>query len=359
MALTIERIEAPSADELYRKYVRPRVPVVITGLYDEQPIHAIRTVERARRDLGSWKIIIQNEYVSHELENLKQALENPDHVPTRERHQTTIAGYLDLIDSNPKTIKISTENLITIDHPLRALYDLPSYLDYPAMRGDGNSITYMFMANAGNVSAMHFDSDIASVLHYHVFGRKRHILAPPVAAKKLNPLDVFSTALVQNFSEAEKKSFVDFIGGYDVEVQPGETLFMPAQYWHHVEYVDTAMSIATRFGHNRYTRYLHGLHSDAHRQGIASKMIDERAVEETYLAEFNLIKETAERSYPDPRAKFGAIRSVFREVHSRMCPEDIEPDRYFTNLDMLHEMMVSAVYMAPPTDGSAAPDPSE
>ena len=112
---------------------------------------------------------------------------------------------------------------------------------------------------------MHHDGDIASVLHYQVAGRKRHMLAHPREALKLNPLDTQCTVLIENFTEQEKLDFARYINAHDTVLEPGEAIFMPAQFWHHVEYIDDAVSFNFRWGRNRYTKFIH---ENLHRGGI-------------------------------------------------------------------------------------------
>jgi hypothetical protein len=34
--------------------------------------------------------------------------------------------------------------------------------------------------------------------------------------------------------------------GYDLILNPGDTLFMPAGYWHHMEYIDSGFAMSLR-----------------------------------------------------------------------------------------------------------------
>jgi hypothetical protein len=168
-----------------------------------------------------------------------------------------------------------------------------------------------------------------------VFGRKRHILAAPRVAKKLIPIDHFSTVLLANFPEDDKERFIDYIDAYDCVLEPGETLFMPAQYWHHVEYVETAFSFNMRFGRNAYTRFLHtGMHRDMYRQNIAAKWLDPETVEKEYLDYWDSLKAACADGYESPRQKYRTIRALFKKIYAEICQDAIQED-YSTAV--LHE----------------------
>jgi hypothetical protein len=318
----IERIEVPSIEEFHDKYVRQGKPVIIkNNLFQGQPISQIKTAADAVRMFGDIRLQLTQEYISAMI------AEFYGRRPEEANVTMTLRQYLEFIDAKPSTRLIATEN--EIPDGLRLLY---TYSRHALDRGnpDSRAEDFLFVANAGNVSAMHYDGPITHLLHYHIFGRKRHIMAPPRVGKKLNPVDIFSTILLHNFTNEDKLAFVRYLGGYDTIVNPGETLFMPAQTWHHVEYIDTAASFNMRWSGSKYAWFIENhVHRDMYRQNIASKMIDSRAVEQNYLQEFKMIEAACKTRYATPGEKFRAVRAVLKEVCKRICPELLDADYHF------------------------------
>ncbi len=95
----------------------------------------------------------------------------------------------------------------------------------------------------------------------------------------------------ENFTSAEKHDFINFANAYDCILHPGDTLFIPPLIWHHVEYLDLAMSINYCFGRNDYNRFLaENIHGDMYTQNVAVKFNIKEAEEGLYDKYFKLIQ---------------------------------------------------------------------
>jgi hypothetical protein len=97
----------------------------------------------------------------------------------RKEFSSTFDEYIDLVKRDPNTKYLCPEN--KIQDELRSLFTVPTALLWTS-EGDYETDEdrvpmFQFVGNAGNVSSMHFDGDISCLLHYQVFGRKRHIIA--------------------------------------------------------------------------------------------------------------------------------------------------------------------------------------
>jgi ribosomal protein L16 Arg81 hydroxylase len=65
------------------------------------------------------------------------------------------------------------------------------------------------------------------------------------------PFEVLSMADFSNYYQEGKLDFEKFPAlklaeGYDFILEPGDTLFMPAGYWHHMEYLDSGFAMSLR-----------------------------------------------------------------------------------------------------------------
>ncbi len=85
-------------------------------------------------------------------------------------------------------------------------------------------------------------------------GRKRVLLFRHDEKNKLyrKPFEVLSLADFSNYAENgknpdyEKFPALQYAEGYDLILNPGDTLFMPAGYWHHMEYLDSGFAMSLR-----------------------------------------------------------------------------------------------------------------
>src|SRR5204862_370188 len=214
-----------------REYVFARRPVVITNLFEGQPISEITTIDDAVRAWGAMKIHLQEEYTSGE-----------GAAPSPQPIDLSFREYLEFIRSHPSTRLCCTE----YDTPARVLasYRLPpacqvtsppdaEIFQLPKKYGDFDLMSAVFIANSGNVGHLHFDGDQREVLLHQVYGRKRIVLFPPASAIHLRTLDgpysrpSLAGVYLEEMGLEEKLSWVERAGGYHTVLEPGETIYIP------------------------------------------------------------------------------------------------------------------------------------
>lgn len=113
----------------------------------------------------------------------------------------------------------------------------------------------LFTGGQTSITHMHFDIDVSHILHTQFAGRKRVLLFPQEEQHKLyrKPFEVLSLADFSNYYDPEK-SKIDYeqfpalkkAKGFDLTLEHGDTLFMPAGYWHHMEYLDSGFAMSLR-----------------------------------------------------------------------------------------------------------------
>ncbi len=111
------------------------------------------------------------------------------------------------------------------------------YLDPSA----ASNAAFLWFGPAGTVTPLHHD--IANIMFTQVVGRKRVTLIPPLQSHLLyNEVGVFSEVDLRDpdlerfprFGQAETTELV---------VGPGDALFIPVGFWHHVEALDLSISL--------------------------------------------------------------------------------------------------------------------
>jgi hypothetical protein len=322
----IPRATMPSQEEFLREYAYRREPVVITNLFEGQEVSRVTTVEDAVSAWGDVNLVVQEEYTSAEG---KAAPPEPAVMPLRE--------YVEFSRSNPYTRLCCTE--YDTPAPILASFDLPEIcrvthdgeeiLGLPKKYGDFDLVTAIFLANAGNVGHLHFDGDQRDVLLHQVYGRKRVVLFPPAAAKHLRTLDgpysrpSLAGIYLEDMSLEEKLSWVERAGGHHTVLEPGETIYIPMLMWHHLEYMDDAMSFNYRFGRTRYGRFLSvdNFHRDPYIQNVSAKMVGSDDVLRGFEPVVDQIAAAYVQPAPDVRDKIREMRVLFRRLCAQISPE--------------------------------------
>ncbi len=118
------------------------------------------------------------------------------------------------------------------------------YLDPSAPRKD----TFVWYGPAGTVTNLHHD--VMNILFHQVYGWKHIVLISPTMTHRLsNSIGVYSDV---DPLDADKVRFPAFEGVQQMHVTigPGEALFIPVGWWHHVTGLETSISISsTSFVH--------------------------------------------------------------------------------------------------------------
>ncbi len=159
--------------------------------------------------------------------------------------------YLDLVKQGPAKLRIFLFNLFQHAPQLVNDFAWPEEL----MKGFVKRYPMLFVGGAGSVTHMHFDIDLSHILHTQFVGRKRVLLFPFEEQHKLyrKPWEVLSFANFENYYDPEKSKLdlekfpeVANARGYEVILEHGDTLFMPAGFWHHMEYIDSGFAMSLR-----------------------------------------------------------------------------------------------------------------
>ena len=126
---------------------------------------------------------------------------------------------------------------------------------------------------------MHFDMDLSHILHTQFCGRKRVLLFPYEEQHKLyrKPFEVLSLADFSHYYQNGNPDYTQFPAiklaqGYEVIMERGDTLFMPAGFWHHMEYLDSGFAMSLRALQSTYSGKLKGAWNLLGMRGIDTLM---------------------------------------------------------------------------------------
>jgi hypothetical protein len=321
----IERITRPDDEILLREYIHQHRPVIVTDFFRGEPIRAIDSLQKARREFGHVRLMVQREYSAAEVNNQRGKTFQP----------MTFDEYWEVVRADPTTEMCCTEYEI----PARVLaqYDLPSVclgrdlddaeiLSLPRKYGDHDLLGNVFIANRGNKAHLHYDADQRHVLLYQVFGRKEVILFPTRSGWKLRPRELginFSGHYLEHMTREQKLQLVAEAGGYFGVLEPGDAVYFPMLMWHYLEYIEDGMSFNVRFGRSKYGRFLSAdnFHFDHYTQNLAS-CFTHQAAEDPRLA---VVLETIIAAYTEPaqdqRQKVKSMRALFKRLCEEICPE--------------------------------------
>ncbi len=225
--------------EVFKKeYYEPGIPVVLKGLAKEWPAYSKWNWDFFKQQVGHKKVPIYN--------NVK----SDAYTPVNSADDYKLFGdYIDMISRGPAAWRVFLFNIF--DHAPELINDFtwPEHL----MKGFIKKYPMLFTGGAGSITHMHFDIDLSHILHTQFGGRKRVLMFPFHEQYKLyrKPWEVLSLADFSNYYvegnvDYEKFPALKLAQGLDFILEPGDTLFMPSGYWHHMEYLDSGFAMSLR-----------------------------------------------------------------------------------------------------------------
>ena len=116
----------------------------------------------------------------------------------------------------------------------------------PRWIDDRNVDTNLWVGSAGNVTQMHFDRDENFLAE--VYGSKHIRLFDPAQSELLYPYPKDSVMYYLSFVDCDNPDFDTYpefrkARPWQCVLEPGELLYLPARWWHHVRSLDDAISV--------------------------------------------------------------------------------------------------------------------
>lgn len=236
----VEKIESIRPQDFQHNYYNPMKPVVLTGLARNWPAYHKWNWDYLKEVVGNVEVGVYNNIKSDAYTPVNKA---DDYMKFGE--------YLDKIKKGPVELRIFLFNIFQHAPHLVNEFTWPEHL----MRGFVKRYPMLFTGGSGSITHMHFDIDLSHIVHTQFLGRKRVLLFPHQEQHKIyrKPWEVMSFVNFEKYFDSnnnkldlEKYPAVHHAKGYEVILEHGDTLFMPAGYWHHMEYLDSGFAMSLR-----------------------------------------------------------------------------------------------------------------
>ncbi|MCC6288531.1 MAG: cupin-like domain-containing protein [Chitinophagaceae bacterium] len=247
----VDTVDLITAEKFKRDYYKVSKPLVIKNLAKEWPAYHKWNWDYFKEIVGDKKVGIYN--------NVKSDAYTP---VNKADDYSSFGEYVDMIRKGPAGWRIFLFNIF--DHAPQLTHDF----EWPdeLMKGFVKRFPMLFVGGASSITHMHFDIDMSHILHTQFVGRKRVLLFPYEEQHKLyrKPYEVLSLADFSHYYQQNgtpdytKFPALKLAKGYDVTLEHGDTLFMPAGYWHHMEYLDSGFAMSLRALQSSITGKLKG-----------------------------------------------------------------------------------------------------
>lgn len=246
LSLPIDRVEKISRKEFQEKYMKPQKPVVIHHFYgDDAPVYNW-TFDYFKQELGDLEVGVYDD----ESEERKD-----DRSYKKAPLRMKFADYLTAIQAGPTSKRLFLFNVFKHKKDLLNDFTFPDVTDNVL-----KFLPFAFFGGQGALTRMHRDMDNSCVFLTEITGRKRVVLFDPKYSRLLYQYPFSThTSVDINDPDFQKYPGLSKVKGMDFVLGPGDTLFMPSGWWHHIEYITPGLGFAMRSLSPHYSDRLVGL----------------------------------------------------------------------------------------------------
>lgn len=231
----IERRTRLSRAEFLSEYYAKNTPVIITEMMDDWPAMSKWSPQYLKENYGDVQVEIQadrNSDPNYEINcnNLKQMV--------------TMSEYVDRVTeggaSNDYYMVANNRNLEReeLKGLMADIEMFPEFLD----GSNTSSRVFFWFGPAGTITPLHHDP--VNLMMAHVYGRKQwKIISPQQTPMLYNYVGVFSKVDLDN-PDYNKYPLFGNVKIIDVVLEPGEVIFIPVGWWHHVKALDPSIAVS-------------------------------------------------------------------------------------------------------------------
>jgi hypothetical protein len=233
--LDVDRRTGVGQKEFLDRYYSQNTPVLMTDSCDQWPALSLWNPPYLAEKLGSV-----------EVEVMAGRESDPDYEINANEHRFMMpfdefVAKIEGASRSNDTYLVANNKLLATEAALPLWDDFTLDERYLVPDPQRNQ-AFLWFGPAGTVTPLHHD--VINVLFNQVDGWKHFILIPSLAVHRVyNNLAVYSAV---DPLKPDPEQYPLFAGAQQIhlDVGPGETLFIPAGWWHHVEATDASISIS-------------------------------------------------------------------------------------------------------------------
>jgi hypothetical protein len=244
----VPRHERPSGQVFFEQYYRRNLPVIITGMLDDCAARTRWNIDYFQRQFGTREV---------EVQFGREADPQYEQNSISHKRMMRFGDYASLVQDSGRTNDFymtannDTQNRAALAELWQDVPALPDYLA-PAPAGTG----FFWFGPAGTITPFHHD--LTNNFMAQIIGRKRVLLIAPCEVSRVANLRHCFSQVDGRLIDLQQFPAMAGVPVLDVELAPGEILFLPVGWWHFVEALDIAVTVSAtnfRWPNDFYTNY--------------------------------------------------------------------------------------------------------
>lgn len=229
--LSVDRAHAIGAGEFLERYYRTNRPVILTGMVEHWPARQLWSLDYLDSRVGDAVVELQGERESA-----------VDYELAKDRHRRCLP--LRLVTEAIRADVPSNDFYVTAYNNAANRKSLePIWGDIgplPFLDSTRPDQRIFWLGPKDTLTPFHHD--LTNNLLVQLMGRKRVLMVPPWETGRMqNRIYCFSDRVPAQW---EQRSEQDFPTLLQCIIEPGDAIFLPVGWWHHVEALDASISVS-------------------------------------------------------------------------------------------------------------------
>ncbi len=230
-SIQIQRRNEIDEQTFRKEYLQTRTPLIFKSFCKNWPAMEKWNYSFFRSNYGNLDIPVSGDWSKKNATQINRGVD----------YSMKFRDFLTEIENGPTDYRLFAFNLIKSKPELKNDFNYPSF----AMRW--LKMPYLFFGGEGSNVRLHYDFDHSDVFLTQFYGRKKITLFSPEYSSLLyrQPLTTHSHLDLTSI-EFQKDPAYPFLTCLTGEIEEGDTLYIPACYWHFIEYETSGFSMALR-----------------------------------------------------------------------------------------------------------------
>ncbi|MDY7022297.1 MAG: cupin-like domain-containing protein [Cyanobacteriota bacterium] len=232
---TVERRVRISQSEFLDQYYSQNKPVILTDIMQNWQALNLWNPDYLKQHYGEAKVEVQANRNS-----------DPEYELNVEKHRQTLLmkDYVDWIVEKGESndfYMVANNGALDREEMKGLMNDIEVFPEYLDPEDTARRVFFWF-GSSGTITPLHHDP--VNLMLAQVLGRKRILLIPPRQTPYLyNHVGVFSQVDPEN-PNYQKYPLYKNIKPIEIILSPGEVIFIPVGWWHHVRALDISISVS-------------------------------------------------------------------------------------------------------------------
>ncbi|PID68531.1 MAG: cupin [Flavobacteriales bacterium] len=219
--------------QFLKDFYKPQQPVVIKNLTNSWPAYTKWNFDYISKIAGDLTVPLYDDRPVSHKDKFNEAHAN-----------MLMRDYISLLQKGPTNYRIFLWNLLKKVPELQEDYSYPD-IGLRLLK----KMPMLFFGGENAFTFMHYDIDLANILHFHFQGKKKCILFSPDQTPFLYKIP-YSLITREDIDfdnpDIEKWPALASAKGMVAYLEHGDTLYMPEGWWHYMKYVTPGFSMSLR-----------------------------------------------------------------------------------------------------------------